>query len=77
MVRNFHEISIKKKKNFIDFIPLFKLVQHLEIMSLFLETNSKGIVLSLKKIVVGCSLPPIKRETFQAVVVQKRPRDKA
>ena len=44
MVRNFHEISIKK--NFIDFISLFKLVQHLEIMSIFLETNSKGLVLS-------------------------------
>ena len=44
-IRNFHEISIKKTL----FIPLFKLVQHLEIMSIFLETNSKGLVLSSKK----------------------------
>ena len=59
MVRNFHETSIKE--DFIDSIPLFKLVQHLEIMAIFLETNSKGLVLSLKKekkIVVCCSLPP-------------------
>ena len=41
-VRNFHEISLKKTL----FIPLFKLVQHLEIMSIFLDTNSKGLVLS-------------------------------
>ena len=41
-VRNFHEISIKKTL----FIPIFKLVQHLEIMSIFLDTNSKGLVLS-------------------------------
>ena len=49
-------------------------------MAIFLEMNSKGLVLSFEKRKENCGLrftSPKKRETFQAIVVQQRPRTKS
>ena len=60
--------------------PLFHAPRSiLGMMAIFLEMNSKGLILSLKKEkkIENCGLlftSPIKHEAFQAVVVQQRPR---